>query len=282
MVGKRVGQGVRSKELYPPIFSRHAAAYKARLDEIMARNEARGRRRVIELLEVEPGQRVLDLACGPGTLSKPLAALASPGGELVGVDLAEGMLALARAAGIPNARFEVMDIERLSFPDASFDAVACGHGLQFAPDLARALGEARRVLRRQGRFAASVPANGEVSRPWMVMDKVVDRWLPPAPKASDQGATRSTVNDARALEAAALGAGFGEAHAEVFDEKVRWESADQLVARCMSWWDLAARIDGVSDSRREAFREDAITTLRREFPGEIETVGRTHVLWAVA
>jgi ubiquinone/menaquinone biosynthesis C-methylase UbiE len=277
-----VGQGVKSKDLYPSIFSRHAAAYKARLDEIMARGEARGRSRVIELLEVTPGMRVLDLACGPGTLTRPLAALAGPGGEVVGVDLAEGMLAVARAAGIPNARFEVMDIERLTFPDASFDAVACGHGLQFAPDLDRALGEARRVLRPRRRFAASVPVDGGSSRPWAVMDKVVDRWLPPAPKASDQSATRSTVNDPDAFQAAAMRAGFATAGVEIFEEKVRWESADQLVARCMSWWDLAARIDGVSDSRREAFREDATTTLRREFPGEIETVGRTQVLWAIA
>jgi SAM-dependent methyltransferase len=277
-----VAPAVKSKDLYPPIFSRHAAAYKARLDEIMARGEARGRGRVIEVLEVKPGMRVLDLACGPGTLSRPLAALAAPGGELVGVDLAEGMLALARAAGIPNAHFEVMDIETLSFPDASFDAVACGHGLQFAPDLARALGESRRVLRSQRRFAASMPVSGDSSRAWMVMDRVVDRWLPPAPKASDQSATGSTINEPRALEAAALGAGFREAHVELLDEKVRWESAEQLVARCMSWWDLAARIDGVSDSRREAFREDAVTTLRAEFPGEIQTVGHTQVLWAVA
>ena len=205
------------------------------------------------------------------------------GGEVVGVDLAEGMLTLARAAGIPNARFELMDMERLSFPDASFDAVACGHGLQFAPNLSRALGEARRVLRAHARFAASVPVvAGESSRPWMVMDKVVDRWLPPAPKASDQAATRSSINDAGALQAAALAAGFMEAQVEVLDEKVRWESADHLVERCMSWWDLAARIDAVSDSRREAFREDAITTLRREFAGEIETTGRSHVVWAIA
>ena len=275
-----MGHTLKSKELYPPIFSRHAAAYKARLDEILARGEARGRRRVIELLEVTSGVEVLDLACGPGTLTRPLAALAAPGGEVVGVDLAEGMLALARTAGIPNARFELMDIERLSFPEASFDAVACGHGLQFAADLGRALREVRRVLRVPGRFAASVPVDGEASLPWTVMDRVVDRWLPPAPKAADQGTTRSTVNDAGALRTAALDAGFAEAQVEALEEKVRWESAAHLVERCMSWWDLAARAEGVSDSRREAFREDAIATLRKEFPGEIETLGRTHVLWA--
>src|SRR5438874_2643921 len=177
------------------MFSRNAAAYKQRLDSIMARKEALGRQRVIELLELKPGMRVLDLACGPGTLSKPLAALVGPNGSLVGVDLAEGMIALARGAGIPNATFEVMDLEQLTFPHASFDAAACGHGLQFVPDLSRALAEARRVLRPLSRFAASVPLNNDHHRPWQVIDEVVDRWLPPAPAATDQQPTRSAVAD---------------------------------------------------------------------------------------
>src|SRR5439155_6925205 len=95
--------------------------------------------------------------------------------------------------------------------DASFDAVACGHGLQFTPDLPRALREARRVLRVSGRLAASVPVGGDSSRPWTVMDKVVDRWLPPAPKASDQGPTRSTVNNAGALRVDAFHPGIKSA-----------------------------------------------------------------------
>jgi ubiquinone/menaquinone biosynthesis C-methylase UbiE len=275
-------RALKSKDLYPSIFSRHAAEYKQRIDEIMARGEARGRRRAIELLGLRPGMRVLDLACGPGTLTKPLAAAVAPGGEAVGVDLAQGMVDLARAANIPGARFEVMDIEKLDFADASFDAASCGHGLQFAPDLPRALAEARRVLISAGRFAASVPVFGGDQRPWQVVNEVVDRWLPPAPAASDQDTTRRTVNDSEALQAALLAAGFGEAGVEVIEEKVRWDSADQFVSRCMSWWDLAARLDGVTDDKREAFRADALTTLRREHPGKIETVGRTHVAWGVA
>ena len=96
------------------------------------------------------------------------------------------MIALARLAGIPNSRFEVMDIEHLTFPDASFDAAACGHGLQFVPDLSRALEEIHRVLRPASLFGASVPLNGGQQRPWMVLDEVVSRWLPPAPVATDQ------------------------------------------------------------------------------------------------
>lgn len=273
---------VKSKDLFPAIFSRHAAAYQQRLDEIMARGEARGRLRVLELLEVKPGMRVLDLACGPGTLTRLLAASVAPGGEVLGIDLAPGMIELARAAEITNARFEVMDIEQLELPDTSFDAAACGHGLQFAGDLSRALGEAHRVLRRGSRFAASVPLSGGRQRPWMALEEVVDRWLPPAPVAIDQPATRSVIGDASAFRLALLDAGFVRSDVELVAEKVVWPSAEALVARCMSWWDLASRVDGLDAEKRQAFMDDAIATVRRENAGPIETFGRNHVAIAVA
>lgn len=273
---------VKSKELFPTIFSRHAAAYQRRLDDIMARGQARGRQRLIDLLELKPGMRVLDLACGPGTLSKPLAAQVAPDGEVVGVDLAVGMVELARAAGIANARFEVMDIEELVFGDDSFDAAACGHGLQFAPDLSRALREAHRVLRSGSRFAASVPLNDGRQRPWKVLDEVVERWLPPAPVATDQETTRSAVADASTFRGAVLEAGFVSATVELIEEKVLWESAEQLVSLCMSWWDLASRVETLGPGQRRAFIDDAVASLRREHPGPIETSGRNHVLIAVA
>lgn len=276
------GAGVKSKELFPAIFSRHAVAYARRLDQIMASGEARGRQRVIDLVDAKPGLRVLDLACGPGTLTRRLATRVAPDGVVVGVDLAPGMIKLANAAAIPNATFEVMDIEELAFPDASFDAAVCGHGLQFAPHLDRALGEARRVLRPGARFAASVPVTPVSQSVSALLDGVIDRWLPPAPRAVDQETTRSVVADAIALTEATQRAGFASARVEVIDEIVKWESADQLVALCTSWWDCAARLDGVDVERRQAFVEDATSTLRREHPGVIETTGRNHVLFAVA
>lgn len=274
--------GVKSKDLYPAIFSRHAAAYQRRLDDIMSRGESLGRQRAIDLAGVEPGMKVLDLACGPGNLSRRLAALAGPGGEVVGVDLAPGMVELARAAGIANARFEVMDIERLGFPDGSFDVAVCGHGIQFAPDLGQALREARRVLRPGGRFAARVPVTGVRESVWILLDSVIDRWLPPAPKAIDQAATRTTVADATALRQAALDAGFTSAQVEVVEETVTWASAEQLISMFMSWWDCASRLEGVDRVQREAFTAEATETLRGRFPGTIETTGRNHVLFAVA
>jgi len=271
---------MKSKDLYPAVFSRHAEAYQRRLEEVMARGEARGRMRLIELAAARPGMRILDLACGPGNLTRRLAAQVGPGGEVLGVDLAPGMIALARAAGIPNARFELMDIEQLTFADEFFDAAVCGHGLQFAPDLARALGESRRVLKSGSRLAASVPVEAVKESVWELIDAVIERWLPPAPRAVDQLPTRTTVRDAGALRQAALDAGFRAADIEVVEEVVTWESAQHLVSMCMGWWDCAARLEGIDPSTRRGFMDDAIATLEQNHHGPIETTGRNHVLAA--
>lgn len=270
---------VKSKEFFPEVFSRHAEAYQKRLEGIMARGEARGRSRVIELAALRPGMRVLDLACGPGTLSGRMAALVAPGGELVGVDLAAGMIALA-SQSVPAARFEVMDMEQLTLPDASFDVAVCGHGLQFAPDLARALREAHRVLRPRGRLVASVPVASVKDSVWALLDGVIDRWLPPAPEVLDEKRTREIVRDPQAFVQAAVGAGFVTANVELVDEEVHWSSAEELVSMLMGWWDCACRMESVAADEREAMSQDAIAKLKREHPGTISTSGRNHVLIA--
>ena len=264
------------------MFSRHALAYHQRLEDIMSRGESAGRTRVVELIDARPGMRILDLACGPGTLTRRLAAIVSPGGEVVGLDLAPGMIALARSINIPAARFELMDIERLELADQSFDAALCGHGLQFVSDLPRALSEARRVLRPKGRLVASVPVTGQKEAVWELLDAVIDRWLPPAQEAVDQLPTRATVQNAVAFRQAALDAGFSAARVELIEEVVHWESAEQLVSNFMGWVLSAARLEGTGASRRQAIMDDAIETLRRDRPGKIETKGRNHVLFAEA
>jgi ubiquinone/menaquinone biosynthesis C-methylase UbiE len=274
---------VKSKELYPPVFSRHALAYQSRLEDIMSRGESVGRMRALELVDAQPGMRILDLACGPGTLSRRLAAKVTPGGEVVGVDLAAGMIALARSMSIPSTRFELMDIEQLTFRDGSFDAAVCGHGLHFVPDLARALSETRRVLKPGGRLAASVPVSSRhAAAAWVLLDSVIDRWLPPAPEAVDRQPTSATLQDVAAFEQAAVEAGFATATVELIDEDVHWDSAEHMVTNFMGWVDCAARLEGMDEIRRQAITDDAIETLRRDYPGRIETKARNHVLYARA
>jgi len=273
---------MKAKDLYRDIFTRHAATYEQRLEQAMQRGEARGRERVMELVAARPGMRILDLACGPGNLASRLAAMVAPGGEVVGVDLAAGMIERARARGIPNARFEVMDIEDLGFAPASFDAAACGHGLQFVPHLDRALAEARRVLVPGGPLAASVPVGSPSQAVQDLLDSVVNRMLPPAPRAVDQDATRKTLADPAAFAEAARRAGFATASVEAVEENVVWDSAEQLVAMFAGWWDCAARLDSLDADQRRRFIAEATEVLRRDHPGRIETTGRNLVLHATA
>jgi len=235
---------------------------------------------MVERSEAAPGMTVLDLACGPGNITRLLAQRVQPDGRVLGVDLARGMIAIAASERPPGMSFAVMDIERLGLSDQAFDAIACGHGLQFAPDLDRALREAWRVLRPSGVLAASVPAAGTAESVWTLIDRVVDRHLPPAPKAVDDSATRATVSDPDTFRSAALEAGFKSASVEVVDEEVHWESAEMLVSRCMSWWQLASRVDAVDSRAGASFMEEATEAVRREHPGAITTHSRNLVLTA--
>lgn len=104
---------------------------------------------------LSPG-RVLETACGTGAVTRQLARRLPPATEIVATDLNGPMLeAAATATGARPVRFEVVDAMSLPFDDASFDVVACQFGVMFFPDRARALSEARRVLRPGGRLLFS-------------------------------------------------------------------------------------------------------------------------------
>jgi ubiquinone/menaquinone biosynthesis C-methylase UbiE len=100
-----------------------------------------------------PGMRVLDLGCGPGSITVGLAEAVAPG-EMVGVDVQPSQVAQAQALsasrGVMNVRFEVADVYRLPFPDGSFDAVFAHAVLMHLREPVRALVEVRRVLRPGG------------------------------------------------------------------------------------------------------------------------------------
>jgi demethylmenaquinone methyltransferase/2-methoxy-6-polyprenyl-1,4-benzoquinol methylase len=119
----------------------------------------RWRERAADLARVGPGSRVLDVATGTGDLAIELARRVSPGGEVVGSDFSEAMLARARAktparevsASIVIPRFEWGDALDLPFADGAFDAATVGFGARNFSDLARGLAEMVRVVRPGGR-----------------------------------------------------------------------------------------------------------------------------------
>jgi len=149
--------GVRASEVRE-MFERIAGVYDAMNTAMTAGLHHRWRARAAELARAGPGDRVLDVASGTGDLAFELAPRVSPGGEVVGCDFAEAMLARARAkaarrgsgAGVVP-RFELADALSLPYEDGRFDAATVGFGARNFSDLALGLREMRRVVRAGGR-----------------------------------------------------------------------------------------------------------------------------------
>ncbi|HKX08880.1 MAG TPA: methyltransferase domain-containing protein [Stellaceae bacterium] len=114
-------------------------------------------RRTIERLTLSPGATVLDVGCGTGASALPAAQRVGPGGRVIGVDLAERLLAIARqkaaAQGLANAEFRTGDMERLGYPDGHFDAVVSVFSIFFVPDMVRQARELWRMVRPGGSLA---------------------------------------------------------------------------------------------------------------------------------
>ncbi|WP_326810350.1 methyltransferase domain-containing protein [Streptomyces scopuliridis] len=129
------------------------------------------------LAELRPGQDLLDVGCGPGTITADLAALVAPG-TVTAVDAAEGVLDRAReavaSAGADNVRFAVADVHALDFPDDSFDIVHAHQVLQHVGDPVQALRELRRVCRPGGVVAARDADYGAFT--WFPDVPALDGW----------------------------------------------------------------------------------------------------------
>lgn len=125
---------------------------------------------MLSVTTVGPGDRVLELACGPGGAGLTAAASVGSTGEVVLSDVVPEMVAIAasraRDRGLTNVRTATLDLEQIDVPDASFDVVLCREGLMFAVEPDRACSEMHRVLRRGGRLAVAVWASPN-ENPWL-------------------------------------------------------------------------------------------------------------------
>lgn len=114
-------------------------------------------RKTVERLRLGPGERVLDVCCGTGASAIPAAESVGRTGSVVGVDLAENLLELARnkakQQNLENIEFRSGDMTQLPFDEQSFDVVVCVFGIFFVPDMEAALRELKRVLRTGGKLA---------------------------------------------------------------------------------------------------------------------------------
>ncbi len=184
--------------------------------------EPRWRRRAIRAAELRSGMRVLDVATGTGKVAHGAWRAVQPGGEVVGVDFAEGMLAVARAryAGVHGLRFVQGDALRLPVDEGSFDAATIAFGMRNLADYHRGFAQMREAVRPGGRVVCL-----EIARPTSLAARAAQAWfdraVPIIGRAAGQRAAYSylvsSTQDYPAPERVA------EIMREAGLEAVRWE-----------------------------------------------------------
>jgi ubiquinone/menaquinone biosynthesis C-methylase UbiE len=187
--------------------------------------------------------RALDVACGRGAALFPAANAVGATGSVIGVDLSKGMVAATNteiaARGLQNVSVQVMDAERLTFPDATFDALTCGFAIFFMSERG-ALAEFRRVLRPGGVLALSTwapinPSSEEAAR-WRWHSDLLKRYQPappnaPASPSAPVAPSASAVETQEALAARVAQIGFERV-------LVHTESATFAFASPEEWWQV--------------------------------------------
>ena len=233
---------------------------------------------LFDRVAVQLGDRVLELAAGPGSLGAAWSQLVGPTGTVVLSDLAPGMVEVARRrnAALANVDVAVLDASAIDRADASFDVVAARMGLMFTPDPSIAFAEIHRVLAPGGRLGALTWAGIE-HNPWMtcvgmaaMMNGLVSGGPPVGPGSI------FSLGDTGELEALVKGAGFVDVTVEEIALTFRADDIDTHVTRVSSLaGPLATILQGASADKQAAVRRTA-AVLAAQYVGDggLEIPGR--------
>jgi ubiquinone/menaquinone biosynthesis C-methylase UbiE len=221
------------------------------------------------LPHLRPGQSLLDIGCGPGTITTDLARLVAPG-PVVGLDASPDVIAQAEEhaaeVGLENVRFEVGDLFNLGYDDDSFDVVHMHQVLQHLTDPVSALVEARRVIHPDGVLAARDGDFGAFT--WSPADPALDRWMELYLAITTQNGHNALIG--RELLGIAQRAGF----TEVTVSSSNWTYADP---ESRAWW------GGLwADRIRYSRIADQAVSYGLSSADELEEIAQAFLRWAAS
>lgn len=264
-------QSASQNSMATPVVERYSQRANPEFEAVMARRTA-VKEGAFFLRHLRPGMRVLDVGCGPGSITLGFAEAVAPG-EVVGVDFQSSQVAqaqvLSTARGLMNAKFEVADAYRLPFPDCTFDAVFAHAVLWHLRQPLQALAEMRRVLRPGGIVAIrDCDWGGRIHTP---MTPRLEQWYALTVRIRQHNGGDPFMG--RQLRRLLLEAGFVQTEASV---SVWSAGTSEEVRHCAAF--LKAQLHGFASTALAEGWMDQLTV--DAVAGEIETwAGRPDALY---
>jgi len=232
----------------------------------------------VNRLDLHAGERVLDACCGTGASALPAAQQVGVKGSVLGVDLSESAIALARekarALELGNVEFRVGDIEATGLTAGTFDAVACVFGIFFLPDMAAGLRELWRLVRPGGRLGITVWG------PDIFEPATTAFWEAVGSERADLVGGFHPWN--RVTTPDALAALLSESG--IPDADISAEAGEHPLAVAEDWWTIVlgtgyrATVEQLGAQAAERVRAANVAALRKRDVGSIAT----NVIYAVA
>ena len=209
---------------------------------------------LIDVAGLAPGERVLDVACGTGVVTRLAAERVGTAGTVAGLDVNPGMLAVARSETPSDMSIDWYEAsaESMPLPDESFDVVLCQMGLQFIPGKLAALREMRRVLDTGGRAFITVP--GPKPPVFAIMTDALARHL--SPEAASFGDLVFSMHDVDELTELMRSAGFRQVDVEAKPKTLRLPAPADFLWQYIHSTPLAEAAAQAGDRKRDALEHD--------------------------
>ncbi|MGI0007407.1 MAG: class I SAM-dependent methyltransferase [Nitrosotalea sp.] len=213
-------------------------------------------REIVKLANIRPDDKVLDVACGTGVVSKEISQSLGPKGLLVGIDLSRTALGIAKGTiSFQNSSFVEMDAENMGF-NFKFDKVTCQYGLMFFPDSRKVLESIRNILNQNGMLIVAVHGLAEDVPYFNTIMKPILEYIPDIRPAGTPTVHRfGNPND---LESELSGAGFGNVAVTRYDFVYEPGTFEEY------WTDYMRSTANSIKSKIESYGQDTMDKIKRD------------------
>lgn len=213
-------------------------------------------RALLDAVALQLGERVVDIACGSGVLTRAAAERVGPTGTVVGVDLSPDMIDVARdtpAAGAP-IEWHTADAEALPLPDASCDVVLCQMGLMFMQNPSQALREACRILAPGGRLALNTP--GAIQPRFAELEAAIVDNLDP--KLGAFVSTVFSMSDPDQLSTLLVDAGFTDVRTDRYTVALDFPEPAEFLWNYVNLTPMGALVTDAPDGAKDAVERQVV------------------------